>query len=96
MPPYARWMSSWFATVLERISTMPGVLVSITAAAASSHEDSIPRISIVLSMLAEAVQMMAPAVLVVRWALSEFRVRAARADRDLRLVLERLRWSRPA
>jgi hypothetical protein len=47
-------------------------------------------------MLAEAVQMVAPAGLVVRRALPEFRVRAARADRDLRPVLVRLRWSRLA
>jgi hypothetical protein len=39
-------MSSWLATVLERIAATPGRVVSIIAAAASSQEDSIPKISI--------------------------------------------------
>src|ERR1700687_79342 len=40
-------MSSWLATVLDRTVAIPGADVSITADAASSHEDSIPSVSIV-------------------------------------------------
>src|SRR5579872_887899 len=36
---------------LERMVTTPGRVVSITAAAASSHDDSIPKISIAVSLL---------------------------------------------
>jgi hypothetical protein len=48
---------------LERMVTMPGRSVSMTAAAASSHEDSIPKISISLLHCAPLVSFAPPAAL---------------------------------
>src|SRR5580692_6948778 len=82
-------MSSWFATVLERISTIPGAVVSITAAAASSQEDSIPSTSIALSLV-ERAQMRAAAGRVLRRQKVQLGVRFRQAQPDRHRWLERL------
>src|SRR5271155_2344669 len=74
-------MSSWLATVLERISAMPGAVLSSTAAAASSHDDSIPRISIAVSPK-EAVETQAAAERDLRRARPAGRLPQAQLDRD--------------